>query len=197
MKPAQRCSWCGTDPVYIDYHDHIWGRPVADAQILFEKLCLDGQQAGLSWITILKKQPGYAKAFAGFDPTIIATWGDKQVEKLMHDTGIVRNRLKIQSIIKNAQAYLQLAEKGIDFSHFIWDCVDGKPKINHFRTLSEVPANTAHSDLLAKQLKKSGFNFVGTTIVYAFMQAVGLVNDHLVHCPQHQECCRLADQFSL
>ncbi|WP_020408057.1 DNA-3-methyladenine glycosylase I [Hahella ganghwensis] len=193
----ERCPWCGSDPLYVHYHDQVWGRPVADSRELFEKLCLDGQQAGLSWITILKKQKSYEEAYAGFDPAVIALWGEGEVEALMQNSGIVRNRLKIQSIIKNARAYLEIQEKGAGFAHYLWDFLDGKPQINLFRAMEDVPANTELSDKMSKALKKAGFSFVGTTIVYAFMQAVGMVNDHLTDCPQHQECCEAVSRFSL
>ncbi|OZG72145.1 DNA-3-methyladenine glycosylase I [Hahella sp. CCB-MM4] len=193
----ERCPWCGSDPLYVDYHDRVWGRPVADSRVLFEKLCLDGQQAGLSWITILKKQKGYEEAFAGFDPAVIALWGDEKVEELMLNPAIVRNRLKIQSVIKNARGYLELLEKGKDFSCFLWDFLDGRPLINHYHDTADVPTNTELSDRMSKALKKAGFSFVGSTIVYAFMQAVGMVNDHLVGCPQHMECSDQAAKFSL
>lgn len=193
----QRCAWCGSDPLYIDYHDNIWGRPVADSLQLFEKLCLDGQQAGLSWLTILKKQQTYQQAYQGFVPEILARWGDKEIAQLLSNPGIVRNKLKIKSIINNARAYLKLTEAGQSFSHYLWHYVDGRPKINSFAAMSDVPAATELSRQLSKDLKKVGFNFVGETIVYAFMQAVGMVNDHIISCPQHLLCCRLGEQFSL
>ena len=193
----ERCSWCGNDPLYVHYHDTVWGRPVADSRVLFEKLCLDGQQAGLSWITILRKQENYEQAFANFDPVTLALWGDSEVEALMQNAGIVRNRLKIQSIIKNARAYLELQEKGQDFAEYLWRFMDGKPLVNQFQNMGDVPANTEISDRMSKSLKKAGFNFVGTTIVYAFMQAVGMVNDHIVSCPQHQVCMAEAGKFHL
>lgn len=187
-----RCEWVSQDPLYIEYHDRVWGRPVYDSQELFAKLCLDGQQAGLSWITILKKQANYEHLFAGFDPAIIATFDEVRVESLMQETGIIRNRLKIQSIIRNAKAYLRLTESGIDFSAWLWSFVGGSPKTNHFSQLSEVPTSTPESQAMSKALKKEGFNFVGPTICYAFMQAVGMVNDHVTGCPQHAECKALS-----
>ncbi|WJG09466.1 DNA-3-methyladenine glycosylase I [Aliiglaciecola sp. LCG003] len=177
-----RCGWVSNDPIYQQYHDQVWGRPVKDSQTLFAKLCLDGQQAGLSWITILKKQQNYEKAFFNFDPEKIIKLNQEDVERLMLNSGIVRNRLKINSIIKNANAYLKMAENGEDFSQFIWSFVDHKPTINTWQSLNQVPTSTSESDAMAKALKKRGFNFVGSTICYAFMQAVGLVNDHTIDC---------------
>ncbi|RTR36909.1 DNA-3-methyladenine glycosylase I [Shewanella canadensis] len=178
----QRCSWVGADDLYQAYHDKVWGRPVYDSQELFAKLCLDGQQAGLSWITILKKQQNYEAAFANFDPTIIAKFDDEKVEALLQNKGIVRNRLKVNSIIKNARSYISYTENGNDFSEFLWSFVGGKPIVNTFETMAEVPAQTPESEAMSKALKKLGFNFVGPTICYAFMQAVGMVNDHTTNC---------------
>lgn len=186
------CTWCGTDPIYVEYHDKVWGRPQFDSRHLFEKLCLDGQQAGLSWITILKKQAGYEKAFANFEPSIIAKFDAEKVEELMLNPDIVRNRLKVNSIIKNAKAFLAYESehgKG-SFSAFLWRFVDGKPLVNEWQNKSDVPAVTPQSKAMSKALKSLGFSFVGPTICYAFMQAVGIVNDHLVSCPAHQECLR-------
>lgn len=187
-----RCEWVGDDKVYQDYHDHIWGRPEYDSQQLFAKLCLDGQQAGLSWITILKKRENYEAAFANFDPAIIAKFDEDKVELLLQDKGIVRNRLKVNSIIKNARGYMAYTEQGKDFSDFLWGFVGGEPKVNHFSSISEMPAQTPESEAMSKALKKMGFNFVGPTICYAFMQAVGMVDDHLTtcfvrECSQHAE----------
>ncbi|MGS0695804.1 DNA-3-methyladenine glycosylase I [Shewanella sp. 0m-4] len=177
-----RCGWVSAEPIYQEYHDKVWGRPVFDSRELFEKLCLDGQQAGLSWITILKKQQNYEAAFANFDPKIIATFDAQKVEELLLNPGIVRNRLKVNSIIRNAKAYLEFVEQGNDFSAFLWGFVDGSPKVNHFTSMSELPAQTPASEAMSKALKKMGFNFVGPTICYAFMQAVGMVNDHTTDC---------------
>ena len=177
-----RCSWVSEDKCYQEYHDKVWGRAVTDSQELFAKLCLDGQQAGLSWITILKKQANYEAAFFNFDPVKIATLNEKDVERLMQNTGIVRNRLKIQSIIKNAKAYLRIESTGISFSDYIWQFVDNKTIINSWPTKNDVPTSTVQSDEMAKDLKKQGFSFVGTTICYAFMQAVGMLNDHTTDC---------------
>jgi len=178
----QRCSWVGADDLYQAYHDNVWGRPVYDSHELFAKLCLDGQQAGLSWLTILKKQQNYEAAFANFNPEIIAKFDDQKVEELLLDKGIVRNRLKVNSIIKNARSYMAYTEQGNDFSQFLWSFVGGQPIVNAFSSMSEVPAQTPESDLMSKALKKMGFNFVGPTICYAFMQAVGMVNDHTIDC---------------
>ncbi len=183
----QRCSWVGADDLYQQYHDEVWGRPVYDSQELFAKLCLDGQQAGLSWLTILKKQENYEAAFANFDPKIIAQFDDEKVEVLLQNKGIVRNRLKVNSIIKNARSYMTHfsdieGEQGDDFSEFLWSFVGGKPIVNRFKTMDEVPAQTPESEAMSKALKKLGFNFVGPTICYAFMQAVGMVNDHTTDC---------------
>ena len=182
---VNRCGWVSEDPLYQDYHDKVWGRPEYDAKQLFAKLCLDGQQAGLSWITILKKQQNYEQLFAGFEPSLIAEFDQDRVEALMLEPGIVRNRLKINSIIKNAKAYLVFVEQGNDFSAFLWSFVGGAPKVNQFTSLSQVPAQTPESEAMSKALKKLGFNFVGPTICYAFMQAVGMVNDHTTDCHCH------------
>mgnify|MGYP006190603399 FL=1 len=184
-----RCNWVSDDPLYREYHDKVWGRPVYDSKELFAKLCLDGQQAGLSWITILKKQQNYEQAFADFEPTVIATFDDAKVEELMNNPGIVRNRLKIHSIIRNAKGYLAYTADGKDFSEFLWSFVGGKPKVNQFTSMSQVPVQTPESEAMSKALKKLGFNFVGPTICYAFMQAVGMVNDHIVDCIAYDACC--------
>ncbi len=180
------CPWCIGDPIYQDYHDKVWGVPVYDDLELFAKLILDGAQAGLSWITILKKQEGYYRAFKNFDAKKIACFTEKDVERLMQDSGIVRNRLKIQSTIGNAKAFLEI-QKEQRFSDFLWQFVDGKPIQNNWRTMAEVPTETPESQAMSKALKKAGFKFVGPTICYAFMQAVGMVNDHLVSCPRHKD----------
>lgn len=184
----ERCPWCGEDPLYQRYHDEEWGRPEYDDLALFEKLCLDGQQAGLSWITILKKQDNYRNAYDQFQPEIIAHYDQAKIDELMQDAGIVRNRLKVESVIRNAKGYLQLASEGQRFGEFLWQFVDGKTIQNQWQSLSEVPVMTEESQAMSKALKKKGFNFVGPTICYAFMQAVGMVNDHLVSCPQWQVC---------
>ncbi len=192
-----RCPWVTQDPQYIAYHDTQWGRPVTDSRELFEKLCLDGQQAGLSWLTILKRSDGYRRAFANFDPQQIARFGAEDVERLRQDSGIIRNRLKIESIIKNARAYLAMEAEGIDFATFLWSFVGGKVQINHWQSVSEAPTSSPESDAMSRALKQRGFNFVGTTICYAFMQAVGMVNDHELGCPCHAQCVALAKEKQL
>ena len=192
-----RCPWVTQDPQYIAYHDTQWGRPVTDSRELFEKLCLDGQQAGLSWLTILKRSDGYRRAFANFDPQQIARFGAEDVERLRQDSGIIRNRLKIESIIKNARAYLAMEAEGIDFATFLWSFVGGKVQINHWQSVREAPTSSPESDAMSKALKQRGFNFVGTTICYAFMQAVGMVNDHELGCPCHAQCVALAKEKQL
>lgn len=189
---TQTCPWCGTDPIYVQYHDTEWGVPEYDNRALFEKLLLDGAQAGLSWITILKKREGYRRAYDQFNPEKMARYTDKKLDKLMLDEGIVRNRLKIQSARQNAQAYLAIMEQGgpngeKDFADYLWGFVGGAPIQNQRRTMGDVPTTTPEAEAMSRSLKKMGFNFVGPTIVYAFMQAVGMVNDHLVSCPRHAE----------
>ncbi len=187
---TQRCGWVSPDQLYIDYHDKEWGVPRTDSQALFEMLCLEGQQAGLSWITVLKKRENYRQCFHQFDPVKIAAMTEEDVERLMQETGIIRNRLKINSIIINARAYLAMQEQGDDFSAFIWSFVDGEAVQYERASLQEVPAKTEISDAMSKALKKRGFKFIGSTICYAFMQASGLVNDHVVTCfchPNYQE----------
>ncbi|MEG3765822.1 DNA-3-methyladenine glycosylase I [Alteromonas sp. 14N.309.X.WAT.G.H12] len=186
-----RCAWETHDPEYIRYHDEHWGRPEFDSQQLFAKLCLDGQQAGLSWITILKKQKHYEEAFFDFDPSRIVTMGDDDVDRLMLNSGIVRNRLKIKSIIANAHAY-QTISRTMPFSDFIWQFTHYKTIVNTWHESGEIPVSTPESVAMAKALKKAGFKFVGETICYAFMQACGLVNDHLVNCCCYDEVCKLA-----
>lgn len=187
----KRCSWCHGDDLYIDYHDNEWGVPLYDDQKLFEFLLLEGAQAGLSWITVLKKREGYRKAYDNFNPEKIARYSDKKIAKLLENPNIIRNRLKVNSAVKNAQAYLNLRDAGTSFSDFLWDFVDGKPIQNKWRTMKQVPASTDISDKLSKALKKQGFNFVGSTICYAHMQATGMVNDHLVTCPEYEPCKKL------
>ncbi len=183
----QRCTWCGNDPLYVEYHDKEWGVPVYDSQELFAKLILDGAQAGLSWITILRKKENYYKAFDNFEPEKIAKYNDIDVERLMQDSGIIRNRLKINAAIGNAKAYLKMEEEGENLSDWLWKFVEGQPIINSFRSMREVPAATPLSETISKELKKKGFKFVGPTIIYAFMQAVGMVNDHMRNCPRYRE----------
>ena len=193
MSEPKRCTWVSSDPLYLEYHDKVWGRPVYDDRELFAKLCLDGQQAGLSWLTILKKQKNYEEAFAEFDPYIIAQFDQSKVEELLQNPGIVRNRLKVNSIIQNARAYIAFVDAGNSFSNFLWDFVGGKPIQNSFNGDDELPAQTPESEAMSKALKKLGFNFVGPTIVYAFMQAVGMVNDHLVDCHCYPQCKAMSE----
>lgn len=187
MDTNNRCAWCGDDPLYVQYHDEEWGVPVYDNQQLFAKLILDGAQAGLSWITILRKQENYWQAFDQFDPEKIARYDEAKIAELLQNPGIVRNRLKVNSAVKNARGYLNIMEEKGSFSDFLWQFVDGRPLQNRWQTLSEVPAETKESQAMSKALKKQGFSFVGPTIVYAFMQAVGMVNDHVVSCFRYEE----------
>ena len=186
-----RCFWPGTDPLYVAYHDTDWGVPERDSRALFEKLLLDGFQAGLSWITILRKRDNFRRAFDGFEPERIARYGDKKIASLMQDAGIVRNRAKIEGSVISARAYLEMARTQ-SFSDFLWDFVDGRPIQNAWRERGDVPAETELSRRISKELAARGFKFCGPTIVYAFMQAVGMVNDHMVDCCRHAECARLA-----
>lgn len=187
-----RCGWAGEDPTYVAYHDTEWGVPVYDDRLLFEFLVLEGAQAGLSWITILRKRDAYRKAFAGFDPEKVARFNAKKIEALMQDAGIVRNRLKIESAVKNARAFLELQEELGSFSDYQWGFVDGKPVQNRFASMKQIPARSPISDALSKDLKKRGFNFVGSTIMYAHMQAVGMVNDHIDACFRQTPVSKLA-----
>jgi DNA-3-methyladenine glycosylase I len=182
MDGRERCSWVKDDPLFVAYHDDEWGRPVHDDRVLFELLLLEGAQAGLSWDTILRKRPGYRDAFAGFDPNAVARFGPQDVERLLGNEGIVRHRGKIESAILNAKLFLALQREHGSFDAFVWRFVGGAPKVNRWATSAQVPASTKESDALSKELKKRGFKFVGTTICYAFMQACGLVNDHVRAC---------------
>lgn len=182
-----RCTWCGTDPQYVDYHDKVWGVPFYDDQRLFEFLTLEGAQAGLSWITILKRRDAYFKAFDHYDVEKIARYTPKKVEKLLQNEGIIRNRLKIESTITNAQAYIKVQEEFGSFSKYRWDFIGGKPIVNKRKSLKDIPPTTTLSDSWSKDLKKRGFRFVGSTIVYAHMQAVGMVNDHFTTCFRYHE----------
>lgn len=188
----QRCSWPGADPLYLTYHDEEWGVPVHDDIRLFEKLTLEGAQAGLSWITILRKRAHYRKVFDGFRPERIARYTPAKVEQLLQDPGIVRNRLKVESTVSNARAYLDLVEQMGSLDTFLWQFVDGRPVQNTFRDLSELPAQTPVSAAMSKALKKRGFRFIGPTTCYALMQAMGMVNDHVVSCFRHREVARLS-----
>ncbi len=182
-----RCEWCGADPLYIEYHDREWGRPVHDDRHLFEFLILEGAQAGLSWLTILRKRENYRKAFHGFDPQKVAAYSSRDVQRLLSDPGIVRNRLKIGSAIENARGVLKIVKQFGSLDAFVWRYVEFKPIQNAWRALAELPAATDLSGKLSKDLKQRGFNFVGSKICYSFMQAVGMVNDHLVGCFRHRE----------
>lgn len=187
---GERCDWCGTDPLYVAYHDQEWGVPEFDSRSLWEKLILDGFQAGLAWITILRKRENFRAAFEGFDPHVIARWGPAEVDRLLSDEGIVRHRGKIEATIGNARAWIAMEEAG-GFGTYLWDAVGGAPIQNRFASMAEVPAATDLSKAISKDLKKAGFRFCGPTIVYAWMQACGLVNDHIVTCPRHEAVARL------
>ncbi len=187
-----RCWWAGADPIYVAYHDTEWGVPEYDSRALYEKLILDGFQAGLSWITILRRREGFRRAFEGFEPERVARFTESDVERLMTDTGIIRNRAKIRGAIASAQAWLAIEERGPGFSQFLWDFCDGRPIQNAPGSRAEIPTETDISRNMAKALKAQGFNFCGPTIIYAFMQAVGMVNDHLVGCHRHAACEALA-----
>jgi DNA-3-methyladenine glycosylase I len=183
----RRCPWPGEDPLYVAYHDTEWGVPEWDDRALFEKLLLDGFQAGLSWITILRKRENYRKAFEGFHPERIARWRPARIEKLMGNAGIVRNRAKLEGSVKNAKAYLSLREQPGGFSGFLWKFIGGEPRVNHRRSIRQLPAETKESQAMSKELRQAGFTFVGPTICYAFMQATGMVDDHLVYCFRHSD----------
>jgi DNA-3-methyladenine glycosylase I len=187
-----RCPWPKQDPLYVAYHDEEWGVPEFDDRALYEKLMLDGFQAGLAWITILRKRDNFRRAFDGFDPEKIARYPKRKIERLMKDAGIVRNRAKIEGAVLSARGYLDIMENGAGFSNFLWDFLDGKPKQNAFKRPGQIPAQTELSHKMSKELAARGFKFVGPTIVYAFMQAVGMVNDHLANCHRHAECAKLA-----
>ncbi len=189
----KRCHWCGDIPIYVDYHDHEWGVPELDEQILFEFLLLEGMQAGLSWITILNKRENMRASFAHFDPQKLARFNQAQINQLMQNTGIIRNKLKITSAINNAKTYLKLKEQGVNFTDFMWQFTDGDVIINEWRTTDKIPATSVESKAMAKKLKATGFNFVGETICYAFMQAVGMVNDHVTSCFRHDEICQMLE----
>ena len=182
-----RCGWCGEDDLYVRYHDEEWGVPIRDDKQLFEFLILEGAQAGLSWITVLRKRENYRAAFADFDPEKVARFGDKQVAKLLENPGIVRNRLKVNAAVTNAKHFLATAEKHGSFADFMWGFVDGKPIVNKWKRMDQIPATTPVSDAISKEMKRIGFKFVGSTIIYAHMQATGMVNDHLVSCFRHKQ----------
>jgi DNA-3-methyladenine glycosylase I len=194
MSENTRCPWAGTDPLYVAYHDEEWGVPSRDDRHLFEMLVLEGAQAGLSWITVLRKREGYRRAFAGFDAATVARFGPADVERLLADPGVVRNRLKVESAVDSARAFLALGEEAGSFASWLWAFVDGCPVQGSFREMREVPARTPLAETISKELRKRGFRFVGPTIVYAFLQAVGVVNDHLLGCPRRREVARLAGE---
>lgn len=196
-KSHLRCDWCGTDPLYQQYHDEEWGVPVTDDLGQFEFMILESAQAGLSWITILRKRENYRAAFAQFDPERVARFTQKDVERLMANPGIVRNRLKIESAITNAQHFLDIQEEFGSFTRYLWNFVDGKPIQNEYQQLYDLPASTALSDRISKEMKKRGFRFFGTTICYSHLQATGLVNDHLISCHRHKACKKLGKTIVL
>lgn len=187
MTEIFRCPWAGADPLYIDYHDREWGVPVHDDRTLFEFLILEGAQAGLSWATILHKRENYRRAFDNFDPALVAAYGDEKIAALLADGGIVRNRLKVNAAIRNARQFLRVQDEFGSFDEYVWRFVESRPKVNVWDNLRQIPAETAESRALSNDLKSRGFKFVGPTIVYAYMQAVGLVNDHVVHCFRHAQ----------
>lgn len=190
-KAIVRCAWCGTDPLYVAYHDTEWGVPVHDDRKLFEFLILEGAQAGLSWITILRKREAYREAFAEFEPEKVARFTERKIESLLLNPGIVRNRLKVGSAVSNARAFLELQEEFGSFDAYQWRFVDGQPIRHQYRTLREIPPTSKESDAFSRDLKKRGFRFVGSTIMYAHMQAVGMVNDHVLGCFRHREVVRI------
>jgi DNA-3-methyladenine glycosylase I len=190
-KPRVRCEWAGSDPLYVDYHDREWGVPVRDDRLLFEFLILEGAQAGLSWITILRKRERYREVFDGFEATRVARYTSRKIDRLLADPGIVRNRAKVEAAVTNARAFLDVVDEFGSFATYVWQFVDGAPLENRWRRLSDVPAETDRSRAMSKDLKRRHFAFVGPTICYAFMQAVGMVNDHVVTCFRHAEIARL------
>ena len=188
MDERNRCPWSSSNPIYVDYHDREWGVPVRDDRKQFEFLVLESAQAGLSWLTILKRRTGYKRLYANFDARQVAQFDESRIVSMLQDPGIIRNRKKIESSINNARLFLDIQDKHGSFSSYLWGFLDGKPKVNHFSSLSEIPANTPLSDTISKEMKKMGFSFLGSTIIYAHLQATGLVNDHLVSCFRHREC---------
>ena len=191
-RKKKRCAWPGEDPLYVAYHDEEWGVPVHDDRGLFEFLTLEGAQAGLSWITILRKREAYRKAFSGFDPVKVARFNKAKIERLLKNPGIVRNRLKVESTVSNAKAFLEVQKELGSFDRYMWQFVGGTPIQNRWKSMSAIPAHTAESDVMFRDLKKRGFKFVGSTICYAHMQATGMVNDHTTDCFRYRECKRLA-----
>lgn len=182
-----RCWWCGDDQLYQEYHDEEWGVPQHDDRLLFEFLCLEGAQAGLSWITILRKRENYRRLYDNFDAEKIAVYGEDKIAELLGDSGIIRNKLKVNGFVKNAQAYLNMRDQGLSLDDYFWNYVDGEPLQNNRQSIEQVPSNTDISDVMCKDLKKRGFTFVGSTICYAFMQAAGLVNDHVASCYRYRQ----------
>ena len=190
--PAQpkRCAWVSTDPLYITYHDEEWGVPIYDDKLLFEFIILEGMQAGLSWITVLRKREHYRKLFDNFNAKKIVQYDDKKIQELLKNPNIIRNKLKINGVVKNARAYLEIKKEFGSFSDYLWQFVNGKPLQNKWKTIKSVPATSPESDAMSKALKKRGFTFVGSTICYAFMQAVGMINDHTIDCHRHKFCAK-------
>ncbi len=188
----KRCDWSGTEPIYVDYHDKEWGVPVHDDRMHFEMIILDGAQAGLSWITILKRRDSYREAFDNFDAFKVSRYDDKKAEKLLTNPGIIRNRLKVNSAVKNARAFLKIQKEFGSFDDYIWQFVNHKTIQNKWKKMSELPAKTAESDAMSKDLKKRGFSFVGSTICYAYMQAAGMINDHITNCFRYKEVKKLS-----
>jgi len=191
MSTRVRCPWPGADPLYLHYHDHEWGVPLHDDQRLFEMIVLEGAQAGLSWITVLRKRERYREVFDAFRPDVVARYTPAHVDRLLQDPGIIRNRLKVESAVRNARAFLAVQQEFRSFDAYIWRFVDGRPLVNAWTTMKDVPARTSVSDAMSKDLKQRGFTFVGSTICYAHMQATGMVNDHLVDCFRHRPCARM------
>ena len=188
MAEKIRCDWSVSDPIYIDYHDQEWGVPVRDDRKQFEFLVLESAQAGLSWLTILKRREGYKRLYEGFDPVRVAKFDERDIQRMLQDAGIIRNRKKIESSINNAIRFLEIGEQYGSFCNYLWGFTDGRQLVNHFKSLSEVPASTNLSDTIARDMKQKGFRFLGSTIIYAHLQATGLVNDHVVDCFRHREC---------
>ena len=188
MAEKKRCDWSGSDPIFVEYHDHEWGVPVRDDRKQFEFLVLESAQAGLSWLTILKRREGYRRLYEGFDPEKVVRFDEARIQTMLQDTGIIRNRKKIESSINNARRFLEVREQYGSFSNYFWGFTGGKQVVNHFTSMNEIPATTPLSDTITKDMKQRGFQFLGSTILYAHMQATGLVNDHMVECFRHKEC---------